>query len=84
MTIPIRGRSDDRRPKILRTPKPFSWSSRRIPQHIGRAHGFRSLFTITIVGFFLLFIPWFILTVWYLYRVIRGWLRLNEGKPAPA
>jgi uncharacterized membrane protein len=41
------------------------------------------IFTITIVGFFLLFIPWFILTVWYLYRVIRGWLRLNDGKPAP-
>ena len=40
-------------------------------------------FTVTVIGFFLLFIPWTILTVWYLYRVIRGWLRLNDGRPAP-
>jgi len=40
-------------------------------------------FTITIIGIFLLFIPWGILTIWYLYRVIRGWLRLNDGQPAP-
>jgi uncharacterized membrane protein len=41
------------------------------------------IFTITVIGLFVLFIPWFILTVWYLYRVIKGWLRLNDGKPAP-
>jgi uncharacterized membrane protein len=38
---------------------------------------------ITIVGILLIWIPWTILFVWYLYRVIRGWLLLNEGKPAP-
>ena len=41
------------------------------------------VFAITIIGLFVLFIPWGILTVWYLYRVIRGWLRLNDGLPAP-
>jgi uncharacterized membrane protein len=41
------------------------------------------IFTITVIGFFLLFIPWGILTIWYLYRVVRGWLRLNDGRPAP-
>ena len=41
------------------------------------------VFTLTVVGIFLLFIPWTILTVWYIYRVIRGWLRLNAGRPAP-
>ena len=41
------------------------------------------VFTITVIGIFLLFIPWFVLTVWYLYRVIRGWLRLNDNRPAP-
>jgi uncharacterized membrane protein len=40
-------------------------------------------FFITVVGIFLVWIPWGILTIWYLYRVIRGWLRLNDGKPAP-
>ena len=44
---------------------------------------FTVIFTITVVGLFILFIPWGILTIWYLYRVIRGWLRLNDGKPAP-
>jgi uncharacterized membrane protein len=36
-----------------------------------------------VIGLFVLFIPWFILTVWYLYRVIKGWLRLNDHQPAP-
>jgi uncharacterized membrane protein len=39
------------------------------------------LFAITIVGLLVLWIPWTILTLWYLYRVIRGWLRLNDGQP---
>ena len=38
---------------------------------------------ITIVGILLVWIPWVILFIWYLYRVIRGWLLLNDGKPAP-
>jgi uncharacterized membrane protein len=42
-----------------------------------------TVFVLTVVGIFLLFIPWTILTIWYLYRVIRGWLRLNDGRPAP-
>ena len=44
---------------------------------------FTVVFVVTIIGIWLLFIPWGILTIWYLYRVIRGWLRLNDGKPAP-
>lgn len=44
---------------------------------------FTLVFVVTVVGIFLLFIPWFILTVWYLYRVIKGWIRLNDGRPAP-
>jgi uncharacterized membrane protein len=42
-----------------------------------------TIFVLTLVGVFLLFIPWGILTIWYLYRVIRGWLRLNDHRPAP-
>ena|SRR5436190_9159945 len=44
---------------------------------------FTVIFAVTVVGIFLLFIPWGILTIWYLYRVIRGWLRLNDGRAAP-
>jgi uncharacterized membrane protein len=38
---------------------------------------------LTIVGILLVWIPWVVLMLWYLYRVIRGWLLLNDGKPAP-
>lgn len=44
---------------------------------------FTVIFAITLVGLLFLWIPWGILTIWYIYRVVRGWLRLNEGKPAP-
>ena len=44
---------------------------------------FTVIFFITIVGIFLVWIPWGLLTIWYLYRVIRGWLRLNNSQPAP-
>ncbi|MEP7261573.1 MAG: hypothetical protein ABI669_10250 [Usitatibacter sp.] len=40
-------------------------------------------FAITLIGLLLLWLPWGILTIWYLYRVIRGWMRLNDGKAAP-
>ena len=36
---------------------------------------------ITIVGILIWWLPWTILTIWYLYRVIKGWLRLNDGQP---
>jgi len=38
---------------------------------------------ITIIGIVIAWLPFTILFFWYLYRVIRGWLRLNDGKPAP-
>ena len=44
---------------------------------------FTTIFVVTVVGILLLFVPWGILTIWYLYRVIRGWLRLNDHRPAP-
>lgn len=37
----------------------------------------------TIVGIVLVWLPWAILFVWYLYRVIRGWILLSDRKPAP-
>ena len=42
-----------------------------------------TIFVLTVVGIFLLWALWGILTIWYLYRVIRGWLRLNDRRPAP-
>jgi uncharacterized membrane protein len=42
-----------------------------------------TIFVLSIVGILLLWLLWGLLTVWYLYRVIRGWLRLNAARPAP-
>jgi uncharacterized membrane protein len=38
---------------------------------------------VLIIGILFWWLPWTVLFFWYLYRVVRGWLRLNEGKPAP-
>ncbi|HXF80183.1 MAG TPA: hypothetical protein VN598_15050 [Usitatibacter sp.] len=38
---------------------------------------------LTIVGILISWLPLTIVTIWYLYRVIRGWLLLNERRPAP-
>ena len=27
------------------------------------------------------FLVWFVAWVWMIYRVVKGWLKLNEGKP---
>jgi uncharacterized membrane protein len=41
------------------------------------------ILAVTIIGLVIVWLPYTILFIWYLYRVIRGWLRLNDGKPAP-
>ena len=48
------------------------------------ATGVSVLLAITIVGVLVIWLPWLALAIWYLYRVIRGWMLLNERKPAPA
>lgn len=40
----------------------------------------------SIIGFITFFIAigWFVLIadlVWFIYRIVKGWLRLNDGKP---
>ena len=36
---------------------------------------------IVLIGFATWFIGIFVLGVWACYRIIRGWLRLKEGRP---
>ena len=35
----------------------------------------------SIIGLPIAWLPFTILFIWYLYRVIRGWLRLSDGRP---
>jgi uncharacterized membrane protein len=39
------------------------------------------ILVITIVGILVWWLPGTIVFLWYLYRVIKGWLRLNDGQP---
>jgi uncharacterized membrane protein len=36
---------------------------------------------ITVIGMVVAWLPFTILFFWYLYRVIKGWLKLNDGLP---
>ena len=42
-----------------------------------------TILVITVVGLLIAWVPFTILFIWYLYRVIRGWIRLNDRLPAP-
>lgn len=45
------------------------------------------LYVVTIPLWFLLVLPgwiaWALISIWFLYRVIRGWLALNDRRPMP-
>lgn len=40
------------------------------------------LLVVIIIGVPIAWLPYTILFCWYLYRVIKGWMRLNDGRPA--
>jgi len=61
----------------------YSWLARTFVWGIVWLVVLTIVFVVTVIGIFLVWIPWGLLTIWYLYRVIRGWLRLNDGLPAP-
>lgn len=46
-----------------------------------------ALYVLTIPLWLLLFVPgwiaWVLISVWFLYRVIRGWLSLSSGQAMP-
>ena len=58
----------------------FDWSIRSVLWAGG-------LYLVTSPLFLLLFVPgmiaWAVISIWFLYRVVRGWLALNDRKPMP-
>lgn len=58
----------------------FSWRIRSVLWAGG-------LYVITIPLWLLLFFPgwiaWVAISIWFLYRIIRGWLNLNGNQPMP-
>ena len=45
------------------------------------------LYILTSPLFLLLFLPgllaWAVISIWFLYRIVRGWMNLNSGTPMP-
>lgn len=58
----------------------FSWRIRSVLWAGG-------LYLLSAPLFLLLFLPgllaWLVISLWFLYRVVRGWLGLNDRKPMP-
>ena len=58
----------------------FSWRIRSVLWAGG-------LYLVTFPLFFLLYVPgwiaWGIISIWFLYRIARGWLNLSSNKPMP-
>jgi uncharacterized membrane protein len=58
----------------------FGWRIRSVLWAAG-------LYLVTSPLFLLLFFPgliaWAIISIWFLYRVVRGWLALNDRRPMP-
>ena len=46
-----------------------------------------ALYVVTIPLWLLLFVPgwiaWAVISIWFLYRIVRGWLNLNGNQPMP-
>lgn len=46
------------------------------------------LYVVTFPLFLLFYLPgaiaWAIISIWFLYRIVRGWMSLNDGRPMPA
>ena len=58
----------------------FSWRLRSVAWAAG-------LYLVTAPLWLLFFVPgwiaWAIISVWFLYRIVRGWLALNDRRPMP-
>jgi uncharacterized membrane protein len=59
----------------------FSWRIRTVLWAGG-------LYVVTLPLWFLLVVPgyiaWALISIWFLYRVVRGWLNMNSSRPMPA
>jgi uncharacterized membrane protein len=42
-----------------------------------------ALLAIVVIGFAIWIVGFFVLGIWAIYRIARGWLRLRDGKPMP-
>ena len=51
---------------------------------VGSEMCIRDRLTVVLVGFAIWIIGFFLLGIWAIYRIARGWLRLKDRQPMPA
>jgi uncharacterized membrane protein len=64
----------------------FRWQKRTFWIAAGSAVGASILFgplVLILIGIVPLLLSYFLIGIWAAYRVVRGWLALNEGRPMP-
>ena len=61
----------------------YQWLASTFWKGIFLVVGLTVILVLSLIGILFIWLLWFVLTVWYLYRVIKGWMRLADGKPAP-
>ena len=70
-------------PVLISVRKPFVTSSWRIRSVLWAG----VLYVVTIPLWLLFLVPgwiaWAVISIWFLYRVIRGWLALNDRRAMP-
>jgi len=64
-----------------------SWQESHFRWRIRSVLWAAGLYIVTIPLWMLLFVPgwiaWCIISIWFLYRVVRGWINLNDRKAMP-
>ncbi len=64
-----------------------SWQASHFAWRIRSVLWAGGLYVITLPLWFLLLVPgwiaWVLISIWFLYRVVRGWLALNDRKAMP-
>jgi uncharacterized membrane protein len=59
----------------------FSWRIRTVLWAAG-------LYLVTAPLWFLFLVPgwlaWTVISIWFLYRIVRGWMNLNANEPMPS
>ncbi len=65
-----------------------TWHESHFRWRIRSVVGAGVLYLVTLPLWFLFVLPgwiaWGLISLWFIYRVVRGWLSLNDGKPMPA
>jgi uncharacterized membrane protein len=64
-----------------------SWQESHFRWRIRSVLWAAGLYLLTLPLWFLFLVPgwiaWALISIWFLYRVVRGWLALNDRKPMP-